>query len=86
MSKIALNGFDRQIEYIDLILAKGKTLNIDSLLQVSQDYCAVEAFSFTTYIFFFTEYFEPRVKVYTASLGDGSIKLVNDEELIHTLE
>ncbi len=51
----------------------------------AQIYWAVEEFSFTTYLFYFTEFFDPNIDLYKASLGDGSIKLIEDEEFVAEL-
>ncbi len=81
-----LEGIERQIEYIDLILNRGQNLHVDSLLLVSQEYWAVEKFTFTTYILFFTEFYNPKNNVYVTAINDGSIKYVEDKEFVLALE
>jgi len=81
-----LKGIDRQIEYIDLILERGQNLNVDSVILASQEYWAVEKFTFSTYILFFTGFYNPLNNVYETSISDGSIKYVEDKEFVLALE
>jgi len=85
-NKNALNRFETQIGYIDLVLTQGKKINIDSLLADSNETEMVKAFTFTTYIFAFTEYYAPKLEAFESSLSDGSIKLVKDEYLVYALK
>ena len=81
-----LEDFKWQYKIIDRILEQGTRLDVDSLIAATQDYWAIQAFSLTTYIFSFSEFYDPDVKLYKSSVTDGSIKLIKDEVLISTLE
>jgi hypothetical protein len=85
-SKDVFKKIDTQIGYIDLILAQGQKLNVDSLLSASEETLMVQVFTFTTYILTFIEYYAPNMEVFESSLSDGSIKLVMDEELVNALK
>ena len=86
-SKNAYQAIDRQIRYIDLVLTQGKNLNIDSLLSVTEEeYRFAKVFTFPVYILYFTEYYTPNLQVFESSRNDGSIKLVQDEDLVNAQE
>jgi hypothetical protein len=81
-----LEDFQWQYKIIDRILEQGTRLDVDSLIAATQDYWAIQTFTLTTYIFSFTEFYDPDVKLYKSSVADGSIKLIKDEIFISDLE
>ena len=82
-SKVVYEAYNTQINYIDLVLSQGENLNIDSLLSISvEEYQFVRLFTFPIYILSFTEHFAPNLHVFESSRSDGTIKLVQDEELV----
>ena len=81
-----LEEFQWQYNIIERILEEGTSLNVDSLIAATQDYWAIQAFSLTTYIFSFSEFYDPDVKLYKSSVADGSIKLIKNDLFISDLE
>jgi hypothetical protein len=81
-----LEEFQWQYNIIERILEEGTSLDVDSLIAATKDYWAIQAFSLTTYIFSFSEFYDPDVKLYKSSVADGSIKLIKDDLFISDLE
>jgi len=81
-----LEDYQWQYNIIDRILEQGTRLDVDSLIAATQDHWAIQAFSLTTYVFSFTVFYDPDVKLYKSSVADGSIKLIKDEVFISDLE
>ena len=81
-----LEDFQWQYEIIERILEQGTRLDVDSLIAATQDYWAIQVFTLTTYIFSFSEFYDPDIKMYKSSVEDGSIKLIKNEIFISVLE
>lgn len=81
-----LEEYNYQYNMIRKLLDQGPMFNVDSLISATEDHWFIRAFSLTTYIFSFTEFYDPNFKLYKSSVADGSIKLVNNERLVSNLE
>ena len=74
-----LEEFMFQYDIVRSILERGTTLDIDSVISATENNWAVQTFSLATYIFSFTEFYDPDFKLYKSSVTDGSIRIVKDE-------